>query len=40
MAGVLVHVLCHVTCDFPRIINAVDDDYYKYLGVYFQKRPT
>ncbi|ERN05757.1 respiratory burst oxidase homolog protein A [Amborella trichopoda] len=39
--GVLVHVLSHLLCDFPRLTHANEHDYEEYLQMYFgNKRPT
>ncbi|PON91750.1 Respiratory burst oxidase [Trema orientale] len=35
VVGVGLHVGAHLTCDFPRILNASEDDYEEYLKPYF-----
>lgn len=41
VVGVILHVGNHLACDFPRLVNATEDEYEDYLKHYFpEKLPT
>jgi len=40
VVGVSTHVLCHITCDIPNLVNAPEEKFLKYLGHEFKTQPT
>ncbi|KAG0601475.1 hypothetical protein M758_11G114300 [Ceratodon purpureus] len=40
IAGLLVHVLSHATCDIPKLTNASEELFFKHLGDHFVKQPS